>query len=93
METCIIKAKDIPPYLWDEVVNCASYIQNRLPHKSMIGATPFEAMLGHKSNVLHLRVFGSKAWARISIDKRNIFKTRVLNAYCWDILMMLRNIN
>ena len=61
METCILQAKNIPPSLWDEAVNCASYIQNRVPHKSMIGATPFEALHGHNHDVSHLRVFSSKS--------------------------------
>ena len=60
METCLLKEKYLHPYLWVEVVNYASYIQNRVPHKSMIRATPFEALLGHKANGSHLRVFGSK---------------------------------
>ena len=41
METCFLQAKNLPASLWDEVVNCASYIQNRVPHESVIGATPF----------------------------------------------------
>ena len=48
METCLLKEKNIPPSLWVEAVNCASYIQNRVPHKSLILATPFEALLGNK---------------------------------------------
>ena len=76
METCLLQTKNIPPSLWDEAINCASYIQNRVPHKSVIGATPLEALHGHKSNVSHLRVFGSKAWARIPMDKRKAFQAQ-----------------
>ena len=32
--------------------------------------TSFEAWSGHKPNVSHFRVFGSKAWARIRPEKR-----------------------
>ena len=46
METCLLHAKNIPPSLWEKVVICASYIQNIVPHKSMVGATPFEAQEG-----------------------------------------------
>ena len=71
-----------------EAVNCVSYIQNRVPHKSVVGATPFEALHGHKPNVSHLRVFGSKAWARIPIDKRKAFQSQsikfILLAYVED---------
>ena len=73
VETCLIQAKNIPP-LWVEYVNCSSYIQNRVPHKSMVEATPFEALHGHKSNVSHLRVFCSKSWAKTPINKRKAFQ-------------------
>ena len=42
----------------------------------MVGATPFKALHGHKPNVSHLRVFGSKAWARIPLDKRKAFQSQ-----------------
>ena len=32
--------------------------------------TPFEALSGHKPDVTHFRIFGSKAWARILTEKR-----------------------
>ena len=32
--------------------------------------TPFEAWSGHKRDVTHFRIFGSKAWARILTEKR-----------------------
>ena len=70
METCLLQDKNLSPSLWDEAVNCASYIQNRVPHKSVVAATPFEALHGHKPDVSHLIFFGSKSWARIPIDKR-----------------------
>ena len=55
---------------WDEDIKCAAYIQNRVPHKNIYGMTPFEAWSGHKPDVTHFRIFGSKAWARIPTDKR-----------------------
>ena len=33
METYLLQAKNIPPSLWAEAANYASYIQNRVPHK------------------------------------------------------------
>ena len=68
--------KNLPPSLWAEVVNCALYLQNRVPHKSVVGVTPFEALYGHKPNVSHLRVFGSKAWSKIPLDKRKDFQAQ-----------------
>ena len=62
METFLLKEKYIPRYLWDETINCASYIQNKVPHKSVIGVTPFESLMVHNPTVSHLSVFSSKAW-------------------------------
>ena len=76
METYLLQAKNLSPSLWDQAVNYASYIHNIVPHKSLIGATPFEALLGHKPDVSHLRFFGSKAWARIPMDKRKAFQAQ-----------------
>ena len=47
-----------------------------MPHKSVVGVTPFEALHGYKPNVSHLRVFGSKSWARIPLDKRKAFQAQ-----------------
>ena len=37
MATCMLEAKDLPPKLWADVVNCAAYLQNRVPHKGLKG--------------------------------------------------------
>ena len=74
MVTYLLQAKNILASLWEEAVSCASYTQNRVPHKSMVGATPFEALHGHNPNVSHLRVFDSKSWARIPMNKRKAFQ-------------------
>ena len=42
----------------------------------MVGATPFKEVHGHKPTVSHLRVFGSKDWARIPIDKIKDFQSQ-----------------
>ena len=60
MAACLLHGKHQPP-LWNEAVNCASYLQNRVPHKLVVGVTPFKELHGNKPNVYHLRVFGSKA--------------------------------
>ena len=43
METCMMEAKNLPPNFWAEVINYASYIYNRVPHKHLDGMTPLEA--------------------------------------------------
>ena len=42
----------------------------------MVCTTPFEALHGNNSNVSHLRVFGSKAWARIPLEKMKAFQDK-----------------
>ena len=76
METCLLHAKHLPPSLWAEAINCASYLQNSVPHKSVVGVTPFEALHGYKPNVSHLRVFSSKAWSKIPTNKRKSFQAQ-----------------
>ena len=62
--------KTLPPKYWDEAINCEAYIQNRVPHKYLDGMNPFKSWSGHKPDVTHFRIFGSKARARILTDKR-----------------------
>ena len=76
METCLLHPKHLPPSLWIEAVKCALYLQNRVPHKAVVGVISFEALHGHKSNVSHLRFFGSKSWARIPLGKRKAFQAQ-----------------
>ena len=83
MGTCMMEAT-LPPKFWAKDINCASYIQNRVLHKHLNGMTPLKSWSGNKPDVTHFRIFGSKAWARISIEKRKGFatpKTRV--PICW----------
>ena len=70
METCMLEAKDLNPKIWDKAIKCDAYIQNRSPHKFLDGKTPYEFWFGHKPNISHFRVFGSKSWARIPPEKR-----------------------
>ena len=70
MATCMMKAKDWNPKLWDEAINYDAYVKNIATHKQLYGKNPYEAWSGHKPNVSHFRVFGSKAWARIPFVKR-----------------------
>ena len=44
--------------------------KKRFTHKNLDGITPFEYWNGHNPDVTHFRIFGSKAWARIPIEKR-----------------------
>ena len=74
MTTCMLEGKGLATNIWDEEMNVASYIQNKVHHSSMKGKTLFEAYFGHKPDVSNFRVFGSTAWARIPLDKRKGLK-------------------
>ena len=66
----MLESKKLAANLWAEAMHSTAYIQNRVPHSSMKGNTPFEAYFRHKPDVSNLRVFGSTAWARIPLDKK-----------------------
>jgi hypothetical protein len=51
---------------WGEAVTTAVYLLNRVPTKSVVGKTPFEAWHGHKPTVEHLRVFGCLAYVKVT---------------------------
>eukprot|EP00253_Pinus_taeda_P007391 PITA_07391 len=70
MTSCMLHAKSPPHKLWAEALNCANYIQNRSPHRSVKDQTPFEAWSCTKPEVTHFRVFDSRAWAKIPSEKR-----------------------
>ena len=72
----MMEAKSLPPKFSVRAIDYASYIQNRVPHKQLDCMTPFEAWSGHKPNVTHFRIFGSKAWARIPIEKRKALQAQ-----------------
>ena len=55
-----MEAKDLCPNIWVEAINCATYVQNIVPHKELEEKTPFEAWSDHKPNVSHFRVFWFK---------------------------------
>jgi hypothetical protein len=70
MASCMLHAKSLPQRLWIEALNCATYIQNRSPHRYFKDKTHYEAWSGLKLEVIHFHIFGSRAWARIPSEKR-----------------------
>ena len=86
MTTCMLESNTLQPKFSAIDINCESYIQNRVPHKHLDGITPFESWSGHKPDVSHFRIFGSKAWARIPINKRKDLEPKVNSAYFLGIL-------
>ena len=72
----MMEDKNLSPKFWEESINCASYIQNMVPHKQLDGMAPFEAWSGNKPDVTYFRIFGSKAWDRIPTEKRKALQTQ-----------------
>jgi hypothetical protein len=70
MASCMLHAKSLPQRLWAKALNCATYIQNRSPRRSVKDKTPYEAWSGLKPEVAHFHIFGSRAWAQIPSEKR-----------------------
>ena len=70
MASCILHAKSLPQILWAEALNCATYIQNKSPHRFVKDKTPYEAWSGLKPEVTHFHIFDLRALARIPSEKR-----------------------
>jgi hypothetical protein len=54
----LLKQRGMPTVFWGEAVVITVYILNRSSTKVLNGRTPYEAWLGRKPAVSHLRVFG-----------------------------------
>ena len=60
----------LPQRFWAEALATAVYLRNRSPTKPVRDRTPYEAWMGIKPTVDHLRVFGCAAYAHISKEER-----------------------
>nr|GEY89548.1 copia-type polyprotein [Tanacetum cinerariifolium] len=70
MVRSMLKTKKMPKEFWAEAVNCAVYLLNRCPSKSLDNKTPQEAWNGLKPTVSHLRVFGSIEYVHVPSQRR-----------------------
>eukprot|EP00252_Welwitschia_mirabilis_P022462 TRINITY_DN607_c0_g1_i3.p1 TRINITY_DN607_c0_g1~~TRINITY_DN607_c0_g1_i3.p1 ORF type:complete len:1070 (-),score=207.18 TRINITY_DN607_c0_g1_i3:857-3973(-) len=50
---------------WGEAIHTANYIQNRAITKNLKNSTPYEMWYGHKPNLSHLKIFGTKCFVKI----------------------------
>lgn len=57
MAHSMLKSKGMPKEFWVEVVQCATYVQNRCPHAKLGNQTPQDTWSGHKPTVSHFKVF------------------------------------
>ncbi|KAG9450658.1 hypothetical protein H6P81_010623 [Aristolochia fimbriata] len=70
MARSMMKGKTLPKVYWAEAVDCAVYLLNRYPTKSVKFRTPIEAWSGSKPAVGHLKIFGCIAYAHIPEQRR-----------------------
>ncbi|KAH0602927.1 uncharacterized protein H6S33_007931, partial [Morchella sextelata] len=68
MVRCMIM--DHPKSLCGEAYATAVYLKNRLPHSTLEGKTPFEALKGTKPTIQHLQPFGRKCYVHIPENSR-----------------------
>lgn len=73
MARAMLTAADLPRGLWAEAVVTAAKIRNCIPLKRLNNKTPQEVFTGHKPDIGHLRIYGSKAYALINEGKRSKF--------------------
>nr|GEW90530.1 retrovirus-related Pol polyprotein from transposon TNT 1-94 [Tanacetum cinerariifolium] len=70
MVRSMLKTKKMPKEFWAKAVDCAVYLLNRYPSKSLDNKTIQEAWNGLKPTVSHLRVFGSIAYVHVPSQSR-----------------------
>nr|GEZ16377.1 zinc finger, CCHC-type [Tanacetum cinerariifolium] len=62
----MLKAMNMPQIFWDEAIRHAVYVLNRVSTKALKDSTPYKALKGRKPNMRYLRVFGCKAYAKVT---------------------------
>ena len=62
----MLEEKSLPKFYWAEAVRTTVYIQNRIGDKVSV----HELYFGTKTNLRHLRVFGSIAYVHVPKEKR-----------------------
>jgi hypothetical protein len=67
----MMKSKGMPGRFWGEAISTAVYLLNRVPTKSVVGMTPYEAWYRHKPSVDHLRTFRCVAHVKTVAEHLN----------------------
>lgn len=65
MARSFLKEKQVPSEFWGEAVRHSVYILNRLPTRALTNCTPYEAWLGLKPDVSHIKIFGCCAFMKV----------------------------
>ncbi|KAB2605945.1 retrovirus-related Pol polyprotein from transposon TNT 1-94 [Pyrus ussuriensis x Pyrus communis] len=70
MAKTMLHDRGMPYFLWAEAMHTAVYILNRCPTKALGNITPFEAYIGRKPGIAHLKIFGSLCYVHVPIELR-----------------------
>ena len=65
MTRSMLKAMNVPNYMWGESVRHATYLINRVPTRALKNQMPYESLKGRKPSIGHIRVFGCVAHAKV----------------------------
>lgn len=58
----MIRAQQLPKFLWEHAVQHAAYIRNRAYTRSIEDQTPYEVWFNKKPDVSTLQEFGTPVW-------------------------------
>ena len=62
MARTMLCENNISKYFWEDVINIACYVINKVFFRPLLTKTPYELYKGKKSNISHLRSFGCKCF-------------------------------
>ena len=69
-----------PQAMWGNALLHATYLNNRLPSKSLHMKSPFQQFLKRNPDISKVRVFGCRAWAHIPAENRYKYEVRAVPA-------------
>ena len=85
----MIQSRSLDSCFWAEAINCANFIQNRMPHKALRHSTPKEAWSHVKPDVSTFRVFGSTTYAFVPDAQRKAMERKsqplIFVGYCENV--------
>ena len=77
MARAMLLDAELNEWFWPFAIHAAVHIKNRVPHSNLPpNKTPFEFWHGHKPNLSHLRLFGSRCTSRILTSNLSKFHPR-----------------
>ena len=67
---CLLREVRIHRRYWPEIMTAVAYLKNRTIANTIENKTPYEIFFNRKPNVKHLKIYGSRVFARIPEVKR-----------------------